>query len=453
MSSAFDLRPAMAAHGGAGNGVAASGNGKGARVETLFCFLALSTFLGAYATLPLRLAGSDIQGGESNPYTVASMLLVLVGTLGPIAANWRAVFAVARLGGAVNVFVALALASTLWSYDPAITLRRSLILLQIVLFAYYLVARFPVERSLRLLAAVYAVALSLSVLLAVAVPSVGVMQVAELAGAWCGVFEHKSALGEACVLGSLCFAWQWAHVPEQRGRYLAGVLLSLALAVMSHSKTAQLTILLFVPLAFYLRILRSPGLGKVWALYVSLAVLLALAAVVFFYFPELTAAVGKDETLTGRIPVWKSLLGLAFQRPLSGYGYMGFFLAGNPDMEYVWGRGGWTMWEAHNTTIGILLELGLPGLAVSAWVLLATVKHALSASSSDAAPWVGFAAIYIISYAATSFVEMIMFRPDIHSVLVPMFYVALRRQALRRRLAEVGAAAGPAYGAALRLQR
>ena len=419
-------------------GGAAGGAG---RLETAFCFLALSTFLGAYATIPLRLRGASLMGGESNPFNAASMAFVLVGTLVLIAANWRGFLAAARAGGPVNLFVALALASALWSFHPAVSLRRSLTLVQMVLFAYYLAARFPPERVIRLLGSVLAVALVLSAVLALAVPDVGIMQEADVAGAWCGVFAHKSALGGACALGTLCFAWLWAHEPGRRVLYGAGILLCVCLAVLSMSKTAQLTIALLGPGAAYLRLLRLPGLGKLWASYATLVVLAALAAVSVAFFAELTAAVGKDPTLTGRVPVWASLFGFASGRLLGGYGYTAFFVAGNPDVEDVWRRGGWDMWDAHNTALGLLLELGVPGLVLSQWVLLGAIRRSLRAFSRGGVPWAGFAVGYAMSQALLSLVEMSMFRGDLNSVLLPLFYVALRRVAGGARATPLRAAA------------
>jgi exopolysaccharide production protein ExoQ len=412
----------------------------GDRFETAFCFLALSTFLGAYTSIPLRLLGTDLKGGESNPFNAVPMALVLAVTVVLTAVNWRRFLAVARFGGPVNLFVAIAVVSSLWSFHPAVSLRKAVTLLQIVLFAYYLAAKFPVERVLRLLTSVFAVALVLSAIVAVAVPEVGTMHEPELAGAWRGVFAHKSALGGACIMGTLCFAWRWTREPERRVLHSAGILLCLALAVLSMSKTAQLTIALLGPIAVFLHLLRLPGLAKLWAAYVMAALFAVLGGGLFFFFAEITEAVGKDPTLTGRVPVWRSLAEFALHRPLGGYGYNAFFVLENPDVEQVWRLGGWNMWDAHNTVLGIFLELGLPGLVLSQWVLLATVWRALRAFSGDAVPWAGFAAGYAISYVVMSLVEMVMFRGDLYSTLITFLYVALRRQAEEARAAEAWAA-------------
>ena len=399
--------------------------GLAARAEWAFCFFALSMCLGAYSTIPLRLEGIDLRGGESNPYNAAALAVVLAGTMLLIVRNWTDFVRVGRLGTALNLLAGLAILSCLWSFDPAVSLRKSLTLLQMVTLAYYLVARHSVEQLIRLLSGVFGLALVLSLALGLAAPDLGVMHEADLNGDWCGVFVHKSALGEACILATLCFAWRWMHEPERRIVHSAFLLLCFALAWLSMSKLAQLTILLLGPMALCLCLLRLPGVGKLWAGFVMVVLFVSAGAILSATFTELTEAVGKDATLTGRVPVWQSLIGFAARHPLGGYGYNAFFVPGNPDVEAVWRRGGWVMWDAHNSYVGVALELGLPGLALSAWILLAAVWRSIQAFSGGAVPWAGFAATYLLNYGLVSLVEMVLFRGDIHSVMLPMLAVSL----------------------------
>ena len=396
-----------------------------ARAEWAFCFFALSMCLGAYSTIPLRMDGIDLRGGESNPYNAAVLAVVLVATVLLIIRNWTDFVRVSRLGTALNLLAGLAIVSSLWSFDPAVSLRKSLTLLQMITLAYYLVARYSVEQLIRLFSAVFGLALVLSLALALALPDLGVMHEADLNGDWCGVFMHKSALGESCILATLCFAWRWMHEPKRRIVHSAFLLLCFALAWLSMSKLAQLTILLLGPMTLCLCSLRLPGIGKLWAGFIMVVLLVSVGAILSVTFTELTEAVGKDATLTGRVPVWQSLTDFAALHPLGGYGYNAFFVAGNPDVETVWRRGGWVMWDAHNSYIGIALELGLPGLVLSVWILLVAIGRSIQAFSSNTVPWAGFAATYLISYGLSSLVEMVLFRGDIHSVMLPLLAVSL----------------------------
>ena len=299
-------------------------------------------------------------------------------------------------------------------------------LLQLITLAYYLVARYSMEQLIRLLSAVFGLALILSFALALAAPDLAVMHGADLDGDWCGVFEHKSQLGETCVLATLCFGWRWAHEPKLRVMHSAGLLLCLVLAVLSMSRLAQLTILSLVPMTLCLYLLRLPGVGKLWAGFMMLVLMVLAGATLLVTFTELTEAVGKDATLTGRVPVWQSLIEFAARHPLGGYGFNAFFVVGNPDVETVWRRGGWVMWTAHNSYIGIALELGLPGLVLSVWILLVAIGRSIQAFSGRIVPWAGFAATYLISYGLGTLVEAVLFHiVDIHSVLLPMLSVSL----------------------------
>lgn len=404
--------------------------------EAAFCVFALSMFLGAYAALPLRVQDIVIKGGGSNPYNAAAMALVLVGTAAFAVVRRRRILFIARHGGAVNLFAAMAVSSVLWSPDPLVSGRKALTLLETLAFAYYLAARYPVERVIRLAAVALGLALLASAALAVGVPAIGVMSGPGLAGMWSGVFPHKSSLGGAAAMGVMCFGWLWKNEPGRRWLHAPAVLFCVFLAVMAQSKTAQMTIGLTVGLAVFLPLLRLPGMAKVWAVFIMGVCALAVGAFLFFYFRPIMEALGKDASLTGRVPTWLGLLDMAWQYPLGGYGYSGFFVGTNPEVEDVWRRAGWTMWDAHSTFIEMLLQLGIPGVAVATWALFELIARSLRSWAEGERPWASFAVVYGVIYAATSTVESVMFRAgDLQTVLFPLLFVALRVDSARRVVA------------------
>ena len=401
-----------------------------AGIEKAFCFVALLTFLGAYTSIPLRLQGIDLQGGESSLYNFAANSVVLAGIVILASLRWRDFVFVARHGGAINLFLLLGLVSVLWSYAPAISARRWVPLLMGVAFAYYLVASYPIERIIRLSAAALAAALIASTAVALAFPSLGVMSEAHLAGAWCGVFGHKSSLGFATVLGVMCFGWLWRHEPRRRLLYTLALMLCLFLAVMSRSKTAQMAIIIIISFAVFLPALRWPGIVRIWAIYGMILVGVAFCMILLLFFGDIMEALGKDASLTGRVPVWKSALEIAAERPFGGYGYNAFFVAGNPDVQDVWRSSGWEMWGAHNNSVQLLLDLGVPGLVLAVWAVVEIVWRSLRAWITDAVPWASFAAIFAITAAALTFVEDSLFRTgDIQVVLFVAIVAALRLNA------------------------
>jgi exopolysaccharide production protein ExoQ len=377
--------------------------------EALCVIAAMSVLLGAYTGLPLRLGGDQIEGGAVNPFNTAGMAFVLALTVVSAGLRWRAMLFVLRHGGPLNLLLGFALASVLWSDVPEVTLRRWVSLTQAALFGYCLLAAFPMARILRLLAASIGLAMLASAAVALALPAAGTMQEPSLAGAWNGVFMHKSHLGSVAALGVLCFGWLWWNEPGRRTWNMLGVLLCIAMAVLAQSRSAQLVIM---------------------------------------------DALGKDASLTGRLPGWATLLELALQRPLGGHGYSAFFIADSAGVQDATRHAGWVMWNAHNTYLEILLQLGVPGLALVCWILLEQFARSLRECIAGDLPWASFALIYGLCHLATSAVESTAFRGgDIVSMLLVMLLTALRLRAsardavFRTSLPRPGPGAHPLYAA------
>jgi len=405
-------------------------------VEIAFCFFALSIYSGAYTPLPVSASGVEYQMGETNPLNAAAMALLLCGTIVAVAIRWRRVLFIARHGGAVNMFLLLALFSATWSYYPAISLKRSVILLQTVLFGYYLAASFPMHRIIRLWASALFIALLASLVVALAFPSIGIMSKGEVANTWRGVFAHKSSLGGATVLAALCSGWLWMHDPRRRLRHSFALLLCLGLAVMSSSKTAQVAILLIIAISLCLPLLRLPGLARIWANFALAVGIICGTTLMALFFTDIMEGLGKDPSLTGRVPVWLVLLDLASNRLGLGYGYSAFFIEGNPDSELVSGLAGWVINEAHNTYVEVVIQLGIPGLAIALWALGESIYRAFALQHDGPRPWLSFAIIYTLSFSATNLVETILFRAgDMHCVMFTLIYAVMRIETARRAAA------------------
>ena len=398
------------------------------RGENAFCVFALVIFVGAFTTLPPRMQGVELAVGESNPYSTVANTGVLAGLLVLIAISWREVVFVARHGGAVSLLVILSLFSILWSEAPDVSARRGLLLLTAVMFAHYLVARYSVEDIIRLSAIALGIAMASSAAVAVALPSVGVMmEESDVAGAWSGVFAHKTSLGGATILAVLCFGWLMRHGERHRLLNFTMLLLSLFLAIMARSRTAQVTIFLICSFAVFMPLLRVPGLTKVWATYGMVVTALAFGVTLYLFFDEIVAALGKDASLTGRVPGWQSLLAMAAERPFGGRGLSAFFVAGNPDLEGIWRKSGWVMWGAHNNFIQMLLDLGVPGLVLASWAIGEMIWRALKAWIAGTARWASFALLFGITCPAINMFEDALFRNgDMQLVLFSVLFLALR---------------------------
>ena len=76
------------------------------------------------------------------------------------------------------------------------------------------------------------------------------------------------------------------------------------------------------------------------------------------------ALVGRDSSLTGRLPLWQEVFKEIAKRPLLGYGYSGFWVAESKEVQYLWLKVGWPAPSAHDGYLDIVLQIGLIGLVL-----------------------------------------------------------------------------------------
>jgi len=164
------------------------------------------------------------------------------------------------------------------------------------------------------------------------------------------------------VIGAVACVMVRMELRRYRWVAMAGALLCIALVLLSTSKTALSVLLILGMVAAVSRPLR-------WNF--NLAVAVVTGAVVaggmagvwlIGNMESALTAMGKDPTLTGRTPMWNTLIGTAMERPALGYGYSAFWLgkvgASGRALEAI----GWDTPGAHNGYIDLTLQLGLAGL-------------------------------------------------------------------------------------------
>lgn len=177
---------------------------------------------------------------------------------------------------------------------------------------------------------------------------------------WHRAYEQDDVLASAmhvfrCVVLLAACLWLelWIHPTGRRGSYIIGFMVLLACFTK------------------YVRIRRGMIYGVILGA--------VMVPYIFFLSPQLLAYIGKDPTLTGRVPLWRSLFELAQNRPWFGYGYDYFWLSN--DSIRLHRTLDWFAWEAHNGYLQQLLNLGLVGIALLIWLQLscctALVKKAV----------------------------------------------------------------------------
>ena len=204
-----------------------------------------------------------------------------------------------------------------------------------------------------------------------AVHQADAMREASLAGDWRGVYDHKSAAGPMMVL----FMFIGVYLLGQRRLLLGGVLLALATVFLLFTGAKQASGLVVFILALSWLGARTRSLGALLALcLVPLALynLFTVGSVVFPAIAAIDARVMADPSFTNRTGIWHFAITALGQRPLTGYGFMGFWNTGFTRFDDSLGDQAWTSQasDSHNAYLDLAVTTGLPGLALALWALV-----------------------------------------------------------------------------------
>lgn len=271
-----------------------------------------------------------------------------------------------------------------WAADADIAMRR--LLLQFCIVGSILLPIAMIDAPVvvhRVLVAVAFVAVLLNVAAMAVVPDTPL--------GYAGIYSQKNVLGEAAALAFIVFV-TGVDLPDRGSRALAwcGAPLAILLLVLSRSKTA-LTLSLIAP-ALALVVLALARLAKMKpsVLMAGASVLaVALILIAFGAGMRLNSVLGfvfGDATFTGRTDIWHFAWSEIRTRPLTGFGFNGFWGAGeNSAVSFAGSDFLSSILEAHDGYLDVLLETGAVGLGLVACLALVTLKlfdHALASQAS-----------------------------------------------------------------------
>ena len=366
--------------------------------EYWYTLIALLFITGALAPLLGALGGGQVEArGNSNPvrlglatllYLVAGLLAVKsVGkTLGLLQKNPLAV-----------ALLLLPLASIFWSVDPELTFRRAIACALTIVFCIYLAGRLSPEELLKRLMFTLLLGGVASVCYSVLVPQLGMHFDAANYGAFRGVYGHKNELGRVSVIALIVsYFVRPSNQAERLYRFLS-LSIFLFLLVVSQSVTNWLIMMglaAFVPM---LALFRTKRLSLFLRLLIVLSFGMATILLVASSAEALLAAVGRDESFTGRDTLWAGVITVVSERyPILGAGYGAFFsnLGGVRELLFLVSWGGIPD-HAHNGYLHVWADLGAVGLLILILFLITTLAHVLRRAINEPhrAAWGAFSAL------------------------------------------------------------
>jgi exopolysaccharide production protein ExoQ len=304
------------------------------------------------------------------PYAGAD-IAISAGSVGVSLAALRTAptYQVGARAGLLVLFGGLCLLSMLWSVAPFSTLPSAAAVL-LTTIAAVLTRRVMSRREVLLaLAIAFRVVLVVSVLVAVAVPSVGLVDESYQTGALKGLFGHRNLLAFMALVSLATFVALWRD--RSRRATLFDVILASGCLLAAQSQTVLVAAAGSGLVALAVRwVRRFSGFSRALIGSASIAAILTLVYLAIFSFAEVVSGLGRDSTLTGRTDVWPAVVEQIGERPLLGLGWNGAWRDGLPDTQRMWRAAGFKMYHSHDGYLDMMLQLGLVGLAVLVLALL-----------------------------------------------------------------------------------
>ncbi|PDT17883.1 exopolysaccharide biosynthesis protein [Rhizobium sp. J15] len=332
-------------------------------------------FLQTGALFPLLLADADGALSDHARSMLRLLSLPVYGfTLLMLVRHFPQFLTALKRNWLVPLIVAMPFVSVFWSVGPSTTFRRAIGLLFTVLLAYVLAIRFTPRQLLLLIFATFGTCIVLSLLIFVASPGLARMP---LDGALRGVFIHKNSLG--WYAGMMILLAPAVLMGADRGLRRAALLLLIAggiCLVGSGSMTAIIaTVSAYCLIGFYSVLPRLRGISRI--VFILFFVQLAVGLLLWLheFLVPLLEALGKDATLTGRVPLWELVDGQIADHLLLGFGYQAFWTESNPEAWIIWSKIQWMAPHAHNGFRDTMLSFGISGMALFALMVLQALRQ------------------------------------------------------------------------------
>lgn len=155
----------------------------------------------------------------------------------------------------------------------------------------------------------------------------------------------------------------------------------------------------------------------------SSSILIFVVAVSFPYvLPIILDVLGKDASLSGRIPLWQSTIVSAAKRPLLGYGYAAFWRGMQGESLIIFLTIHFEIYQAQNGIIELWLELGAVGVLLMTGTFVSALRDALTCLQRGPSPVANWYIGLIVLTIAYNIDETFLL--SVHSIPWLMYIVA-----------------------------
>jgi O-antigen ligase len=275
--------------------------------------------------------------------------------------------------------------SILWSDFPFVAFKRWVKGLEnVILVLAVLTEAVPVDAVKALIRRSAYVLVPLSILLIKYYPEFG-RGYDRWTGAamYTGVGYSKNALGYLCLVCGFFFLWSLFSAMTDKAKQLTkqdifihilflGMIFWLLMISDSKTSIGGLVIGTSIVLILGIPIVRN-NFQRITVLTLLILLVAIFEGVASDLMTDVVEGMGRDASLTDRIPLWGELIGMV-EDPVFGTGFESFWLGAR--IEQLWAKHWWRPTQAHNGYIETYLNLGIVGVLILLGVLWSAYNSA-----------------------------------------------------------------------------
>ena len=186
-----------------------------------------------------------------------------------------------------------------------------------------------------------------------------------------GIVGNANLIAFVAVLGMLLFVIEFIVTAQSKTVPLLSFLLALVMALLAQS-AGMIVATLLVSFAAAIAIMaegkETAIRRKVYAR--AIAILAAIGVVAAIFHREIFDLLGRSPDASGRFDIWQKVFTLISEKPIEGWGWIGYWIPGVEPWEGLITINSVPMYQAHNAIIDIWVQLGLVGLFAMIWLLV-----------------------------------------------------------------------------------
>jgi O-antigen ligase len=221
-----------------------------------------------------------------------------------------------------------------------------------------------------------------------------------------GVVGNANLLAFLAVLGALVFLVEFIVTARRRSVPLGSIALSLLMAVLAQSATMQFAAVLVLFAALVAILAEGKDRPARRRIYLRAIISLGVVGYIAFAFrTQLFELVGRSSDATGRFDIWASVWRLVVEKPVEGWGWIGYWVPGVEPWEGFAAIGGVPLYQAHNATLDVLVQLGILGVIVFIWLMVETFVRLWHIAVRHTSPLYFYPLFIFLVLAAQSLAE------------------------------------------------